>query len=148
MGAGPTPTNHAWSPDGRNLTYQDESGRLWLTKSDGSEQKLLTDFPVSEVTWSPQDNLIAYISLRGDDVALETVNIASGEIRSLASADNYFESNPRWTPDGTSLFFVRHTIQGETPPVSAGIWHVPADGTAPPQRLTLTGDAIQVLAIR
>lgn len=148
MGAGPAPTNHAWSPDGRSLTYQDEFGRLWLTKSDGSEHKLLTDFPVNEVVWSPQDSLVAYISLRGDDTALETVNVDTGETHSLTSADDYVESNPRWTPDGTSLFFVRHTIQGEPQPVSAGIWHVPADGLAPPQRLALTGEAVQVLAIR
>jgi Tol biopolymer transport system component len=152
MGAGSAPTNHAWSPNGRNLTYQDESNRLWLAKADGSGQKLLTDFPVNEAVWSPQDSQVAYIAQRGDDATLEIVNVETGETRSLTSGDNYMESNPRWTPDGQFIIFVRHTLHA--PPtdadgqVSGSIWRAAADGSTPPQRLTLAGDAIQVFAIR
>jgi hypothetical protein len=87
MGAGPSPTNHAWSPDGRSLTYQDESGRLWLAKADGSDHRLLTDFPVSEAVWSPQDSQIAYVSQRDGDATLEIINVQTGETHLLTSED-------------------------------------------------------------
>ncbi|MEJ2558089.1 MAG: hypothetical protein P8186_18080 [Anaerolineae bacterium] len=152
MGAGSAPTNHAWSPDGRNLTYQDELNRLWLAKADGSGQKLLTDFPVNHAVWSPQDSQVAYIAHRADDATLEIVDVESGETRSLTAADNYMESSPHWTPDGNFIIFVRHTLHGQSTADegqgSAGIWRAAADGSTPPQRLTLTGDALHVFAIR
>jgi len=147
MGAGLSPTNHAWSPDGRSLTYQDELDRLWLAKADGSDHKLLTDFPVSEAIWSPQDSQVAFISRRDDDMALDIIDVQTGEIRSLTSGDNFDESSPHWTPDGAHLIFARHVAQDQ-PASSAGIWRVLADGSTPPQRLALTGGAIQVFAIR
>jgi len=154
MGAGSSPTNHAWSPDGRSLTYQDELDRLWLAKADGSDHRLLTDFPVSEAIWSPQDSQIAFIARRDDQVALEIIDVQTGEIRALTSGEDYVESSPHWTPDGTHLIFARYVAQDQSAssesqgPPSAGIWRVPADGSAPPQRLALTGGAIQVFAIR
>ena len=152
VGAGPSPTNHAWSSDGRSLTYQDEFKRLWSAKADGSEHKLLTDFPVREAVWSPQHSQIAYIAERGDDAALEIIDVETGETRFVTSGDDYIESNPFWTPDGVSLIFVRHFTPDQPTvaegPVSAGIWRAPADGSSPAQRLALTGDAIQVFAIR
>lgn len=154
MGAGPSPTNHEWSPDGRSLTYQDELKRLWLAKADGSDHRLLTDFPVSEAIWSPQDSQIAFIAQRDEHTALEIIDVQTGETRSLTSGDDYMESNPLWTPDGAFLIFARHAPQDQSTSaepqalVSAGIWRVPADGSAPAQRLALTGEAIQVFAIR
>jgi len=144
VGAGAVPTRHDWSPDGHSLTYQDEAGHLWLASADGREQSQLTAFPISQATWSPQDELIAYVAHRGDDTAIEVVSAETGEIRSIAGADNYVESSPHWTPDGAFIIFVRHTVQGQ----STGIWHAPIDGEAPPKRLALTGDDIQVFAIR
>jgi len=154
MGAGSSPTKHAWSPDGRSLTYQDELDRLWLAKADGSDHRLLTDFPVSDAVWSPQDSQIAFIARRDDQIALEIIDVQTGEIRALTSGEDYVESSPHWTPDGTHLIFARYVAQDQPAspesggPPSAGIWRVPADGSAPPQRLALTGGAIQVFAIR
>ncbi|GAB4540303.1 MAG: hypothetical protein Kow0063_29960 [Anaerolineae bacterium] len=154
IGAGPSPTNHEWSPDGRSLTYQDDLKRLWLAKADGSDHRLLTDFPVSEATWSPQDSKIAYIAHRDGRLDLEIIDAQTGEIRPLTDGAGYVESNPLWTPDGAFLIFARHLPQDQSTSesagalVSAGIWRVPADGSAPAQRLALTGHAIQVFAIR
>jgi Tol biopolymer transport system component len=152
MGAGRAPTHHAWSSDGRNLTYQDEEDRLWLAKADGSGHKLLTDFPVSEAVWSPHNSQVAYISQRDGDSDLEVMDTETNETRSLTGADNYLESNPSWTPDGLFLIFARHVLEEDTSSevkrVSAGIWRVPADGSDPPQRLALTGDSPRVFAIR
>jgi Tol biopolymer transport system component len=154
MGAGSSPTNHAWSPDGRSLTYQDELGQLWLAKADGSDHRLLTGFPVSEAIWSPQDSQVAFIAQRDDDVALEIIDVQSGDIHSLTSGDNFVESSPHWTPDGTYLIFARYVARDQTSSAdaegasSAGIWRVAVDSSASPQRLALTGGAIQVFAIR
>jgi Tol biopolymer transport system component len=152
IGAGPVPTNHAWAPNGRSLVYQDEFQRLWLAKTDGSEDKLLTEFPASDAVWSPQDNQVAYVAQRGEDSALEIIDVETGETRSLTSADNYVESSPSWTPDGSVLIVTRYVAQSQSTPevgqVSAGIWSVPADGSSPPQRLALAGEAVQVFAIR
>jgi len=153
VGAGSSPTNHAWSPDGRSFTYQDELGQLWLARADGSDHRLLTDFPVSEAIWSPQHSQVAFIALR-DDVALEVIDVQTGEIRSLTSGDNLIDSSPDWTPDGTHLIFARSVPNDQTPPSDAegspseGIWRIAVDGSTPPQRLASTGGAIQVFAIR
>jgi Tol biopolymer transport system component len=136
------------------LIYQDDFDRLWLAKADGSDHKQLTDFPVSEGVWSPPDSQVAYVAQRGDDTALEIIDVQTGEIRSPTSGDDYVDSSPHWTPDGAYLIVARHLAQDQPPsaeaegPPSAGIWRVPADGSAPPQRLALTGDAVQVFAIR
>lgn len=144
VGGGPAPTNHAWSHDGRSLTYQDEFNRLWLARADGSEHRLLTHFPVSRAAWSPQDSQVAYIVQRDEDTALEIINVETGETRSLTGGDNYAESDPRWTPDGTSIIFVRQALQSP----STSIWQAAADGSTSPERLALTGDEVQVFAIR
>jgi Tol biopolymer transport system component len=154
MGAGPSPTNHAWSPDGRSLTYQDELGHLWLTKADGSDHRQLTDFPVSDAVWSPPDSQVAYVAQRSGDTTLEIIDVQTGESRSLTSGEDFLESSPRWTLDGAYLIFARYVAQdqsdspGAERPSSGGIWRVPADGSAPPARLASTGDAVQVFAIR
>ncbi len=152
LGAGQSPNNHAWSPDGRSLTYQDEFQRLWLAKADGSDHKLLTDFPVREAAWAPVDGQVAYIGQRDADTTLEIIDVETGEIRILSGQDQYIESNPRWTPDAQSLLFARHVTQEDSTSgseyMSAGIWRVQADGASPPQRLSLTGDAVEVFAIR
>ncbi len=144
VGTGVMPIHHAWSSDGRHLTYQDKAGALWTVKADASDPKQLTDFPVKQAVWSPQDGQIAYIAQHGDTYALEIADTATGKIHSATGADSYVESSPRWTPDGAFLVFVRRTVQGQP----AGIWRVPADGSGPPRRLSLTGDNIQVFAIR
>jgi len=99
---------------------------------------------VKQAVWSPQNSQIAYIAQHGDSFALEIADTATGKIHSATSADSYVESSPRWTPDGAFLVFVRRTVQGQ----EAGIWRVPADGSVPPRRLSLSGDNIQVFAIR
>jgi Tol biopolymer transport system component len=150
VGAGPSPTNHSWSPDGRSLTYRDELNRLWLTKADGSDQRMLTDFPATEAVWAPVDRRVAYISHRDQDTALEIIDVETGDTRFLTSSDNYVESNPHWTPDARSLIFARSQTQegSEGDSISAGIWRVSADGSASPQQLAPTGDSVQVFAVR
>jgi Tol biopolymer transport system component len=144
VGTGVMPIHHAWSSDGRRLTYQDKDGTLWVVKADASDPKQLTDFPVKQAVWSPQDGQIAFIAQHGDTIALEVADTKTGKIHAATGADSYVESSPHWTPDGAFLVFVRRTVQGQP----AGIWRVPADGSAPPERLSLTGDNIQVFAIR
>jgi Tol biopolymer transport system component len=144
LGTGVMPIHHAWSSDGRNLTYQDKAGCLWAVKADASNPGQLTDFPARQAVWSPRTGQIAYIAKHGDDYALEVADTKTGKIHAVTGSDSYVESNPRWAPDGAFLVFVRRTAQGQ----EAGIWRVPADGFAPPQRLTLTGTTIQVFAIR
>lgn len=143
-GTGTAPTRHVWSSDGRSLAFRDEVGHLLTAKVDGRDQKQLTDFPVSQATWAPQGGLITYVANRGENTQIEVVSVETGEIRSITGIDDYIESSPHWTPDGTSLIFVRHTVQGQ----SAGIWHASVDGTGVSKRLALTGDNVQIFAIR
>ena len=136
------------------MTYQDDLNRLWLARADGSEQRLLTEVPVSEAVWSPHDSQIAYIAHRGDDTVLEIINVETGEILPLTSGGGYVEGSPHWTPDSAFLIFARYSTEDQRASdatqghASSGIWLVPADGSAPAERLALTGDAIQVFPIR
>jgi Tol biopolymer transport system component/tRNA A-37 threonylcarbamoyl transferase component Bud32 len=122
--------NPAWSPDGREIVYGEESiarpedrsgrlSRLWAVDvSSGKKRQVSKDDGV-QPDWSPNGQYIAYwaIDLDGDR-DLWTVR-ASGGPPSRITRDHFQDWNPVWSPDGAWIYFC--SDRGG----SMGIWRIP-----------------------
>jgi dipeptidyl aminopeptidase/acylaminoacyl peptidase len=98
------------------------------------------DFHHEDVAWSPDSKLLAFVSARhethDDDVHADVfvAPAAGGDAVRLTRTDLY-PARPAFSPDGGTVFFC--SPEGENAAGrTAGIWAVPADGSAPPERRT------------
>jgi eukaryotic-like serine/threonine-protein kinase len=98
----------SFSKDGQWVAYvRLPEGTLWRMKMDGSGQVQLT-FPPMKVyhpRWSPDGRRIAFFDWPEDrHCKIYVVPAEGGTPEPLTSAD-HIESDPTWSPDGTSLVF-------------------------------------------
>jgi Tol biopolymer transport system component len=111
----------AWSPDGHTIALSGQKTGvtdLFLYDVDSKQVRQLTSdkFADLQPAWSPDGRSIAFVSDRGQGASLEqlrftgmhltTIDIGSGEIRSLPTFTNAREINPQYAPDGQSVFFI------------------------------------------
>jgi Tol biopolymer transport system component/serine/threonine protein kinase len=121
--------NPAWSPDGRQLVYAEESiarpedraGRvshLWIVELATGHRRALTKDDGVQPSWSPNGQFIAYwaIDLDGDR-DLWTIRAAGGPPNRI-TRDHFLDWNPVWSPDGAWLYFCSN--RGG----SMGIWRI------------------------
>jgi len=116
-----------WSPDGRTIIYSanpdfvpepgtDYCGwgcgnNLFTISTDGSERAQLTsfDWPFStgESVWSPDGAKVAFEYLElGDNCHTDIAVIdADGSGLTLLTDDMWWDSGPRWSPDGSTIAF-------------------------------------------
>lgn len=108
------------------------------------------DFDHSAVTWSPDGENLAFVSARHDarDTDLVTdiwVGAADGSsMRAItpggsAGGPKLSIDSVRFTPDGTRVCFAASDLGASGRDIggrNVGVWSVPADGSAPPSRLT------------
>jgi len=108
------------------------------------------DFEHAAVAWCPDGQHLVFVSARHDardtDLVTDVWLCApdGSQLRSLTrgrSGDGHMLSvgQVRFTPDGTSVCFVAVEVGQdgrETQGRNGGLWSVPADGSAPPRRLT------------
>jgi dipeptidyl aminopeptidase/acylaminoacyl peptidase len=116
------------------------------------------DFDHTAVTWNPDGQSLAFVSARHDsrdtdlitDIWLSALDGSQPRpITRGASADGPVLSigEVRFTPDGTSACFTAAELDAsgrERTGRNVGVWSVPADGSAPPRRLT-DAEAIHLL---
>jgi dipeptidyl aminopeptidase/acylaminoacyl peptidase len=109
--------------------------------AEGAEPVQLTrgDYDHGDPTWSPDGRTVTFVSARhetrDEDAASDVFVVpAEGGDPTRVTATDLAVSRPAFSPDGGTIWFCGAPIDlaGRT----TGLWSVPADGSAPPRRLT------------
>lgn len=98
------------------------------------------DFDHADPAWSPDGRAVAFVSARhetrdSDPITDVWVAPASGGDALRVTRTGLVASKPVFSPDGATIWFVApqdSNVAGR----SSGLWSVPADGSAAPERLT------------
>ena len=117
-----------WTPDGRIVYISSASGNteLWIMKSDGTEQKQLTNDTQTKsgLAVSPDGKYIVFSSDH-DGVHLWRIDIDGSHPLQLTHGN--YDNKPRISPDSQSIVYSSYTSG------SVAIWKIPAAGGSPTQ---------------
>ena len=105
----------SWSPDSKEIAFNSSDNKLRKYTVDSKQTIEITSSNygnISTPVWSPDSKWIAYSkadSSRTNDVYL--IPAAGGEERKI-TFDSSSDNNPRFTPDGRKIYFVRNESGG------------------------------------
>jgi dipeptidyl aminopeptidase/acylaminoacyl peptidase len=146
LGSGDAP---AISPDGTRVVFEDASGAVQVAPIDGSApaKRLFFDRGKdSELHWSPDGSVLAFVSDRGDHGFIGVYRNGSPALEFLTPSTSQ-DFMPRWSPDGRAIAFIRTPGDGGTPhntlnwnPTAWQIW-VARPGNAYAARAWASGNA-------
>jgi tricorn protease len=117
------------APDGKTLALV-VRGEIWTIPSDkGGDAKRLTKRPAHDydIYWTKDGKSIVFTTDKGGNFDVYTINVETKEEKAL-STDPNDETNPKLSPDGKLVSFLRSGAQG-------GIYVVPVDGSGQPTRV-------------
>jgi WD40-like Beta Propeller Repeat len=106
----------AWSPDGSTIAYV-SSDQIWVVGADGGNPHALAIplqgvGPMAAPAWSPDGSQLAFSvqgPLTGPSMATIFVSAADGSNpQQVTDWGNYFDSEPQWSSDGTTIMFQRY----------------------------------------
>ncbi len=104
------------APRSNRLLFE-RGGQIWMVPADGSAPatRLFTARGSNgDPQWAPDESHVAFVSSRDDHALLGVYTSADDPIQWVAPSTNR-DSNPRWSPDGRSLVFVRRPGAGGDP---------------------------------
>ena len=106
----------AWSPDGATLAFTlQDSGwdKVYLLPSRGGQPKQVTQGESEDGSpvFSPDGKTLAIVSNRGgfEESHIWIVPVDGSAARRLANLPPGVEDDPRWSPDGKNIYFLRTT---------------------------------------
>lgn len=104
LGEGDSP---AIAPRGHRVAFI-KDGRLWIAPLDGSKpaRSIAIQGTSEPPLWSPDGEMLAFASNRGDHSFIAVFTSADQPIRYLTPSTSR-DSTPAWSPDGRQIAFVR-----------------------------------------
>jgi hypothetical protein len=104
----------ARSPDGAMLAFvasdESENRGLYIVSSAGLLIWLGDQEKISEITWSPDSQSVAFLALVNGVNQLFMVG-RDGQIQRKLTNDLTNKSSPRWSPDGRSIAYIASTAE-------------------------------------
>ena len=129
-----------WSADSEFLAYDapqadgEESDIYRVAVVSGEIINLTEDASTWDASpaWSPDGERIAFVSDRADEGKASDniwlMDSEGGQLQQLTNSDATFQDDiePSWSPDGSQIAFLRHSLLGDSPdPTSpSGLWLV------------------------
>lgn len=112
----------SWSPDGKSLVAEvflpgEGQSLLWLDPQGQALPKLLTEssslYADKQPVWSPDSQFIYFVSSRNGFTNLYRHQPSTGKSEALSDVYTGLEI-PSLSPDGQTLWYIRHHAQGTT----------------------------------
>jgi dipeptidyl aminopeptidase/acylaminoacyl peptidase len=109
--------NPVWAPDSKRIAYVEKTAgrtRLVVLDLESRQARPLVDAAVSQLTWSPDGNSLAYVAnpLLGNDDRRENqdifiISVSGGPPRLLTPGTPRFRDfSPSWAPDSRQIAYV------------------------------------------
>ncbi len=97
------------SPDGKQIAFVVRGEIFVINAEKGGEARRLTDHPYRDfdIDWSPDNRKLAFISERDGNREVYLVDVRTRELKRLTNTPDAVESNPRWSPTGNYVAFIR-----------------------------------------
>lgn len=137
-GSNQTPVPHSvtansaqWSYDGTKIAFMGTAGEsrdIYMMNADGSNQVRVTNMgspSIDNFGWSPDGTKFVY----GAYYDIYTVNI-DGTNTIRVTTNQYYDSNPKFSPDGSKIVFLgSRPYNGKPPTLNDDICIINTDGT-------------------
>lgn len=113
-----TGANPQLSHEGTRLAYI-KGGQVWmagLSAADSAPRALFqVRGSVSDLKWHPKDQLLAFVSSRGDHSYIGVYDLLRNSVK-YPDPSVDIDASPEWSPNGASLAFIRKPNAKEVPP--------------------------------